>query len=70
MIGWHHRLNGHGFEQAPGNGEGQGRLVCASVHVITKSETRLSESTTNPHNITCDVYFDHTVEAVSARLFH
>ena len=27
MVGWHHRLNGHGFEQAPGDGEGQGSLV-------------------------------------------
>ena len=24
MAGWHHRLNGHGFEQTPGDGEGQG----------------------------------------------
>ena len=23
MVGWHHRLNGHEFEQAPGDGEGQ-----------------------------------------------
>ena len=30
MVGWHHRLNGHGFEQAPGDDEGQGRLVCCS----------------------------------------
>ena len=28
MIGWYHRLNGHEFEQAPGNGEGQGSLAC------------------------------------------
>ena len=28
MIGWHHRLNGHAFEQAPGDSEGQGRLAC------------------------------------------
>ena len=27
MIGWHHRLNGHEFEQALGDGEGQGRLL-------------------------------------------
>ena len=27
MVGWHHRLNGHEFEQAPGDGEGQGSLV-------------------------------------------
>ena len=29
MIGWHHQLNGHEFEQAPGDGEGQRSLVCS-----------------------------------------
>ena len=28
MVGWHHGLNGHEFEQAPGVGDGQGSLVC------------------------------------------
>ena len=28
MVGWHHRLNGHEFEQAPGIGNGQEGLVC------------------------------------------
>ena len=27
MAGWHHRLDGHEFEQVPGDGEGQGILV-------------------------------------------
>ena len=30
MVRWHHRLNGHEFEQALGDGEGQGSLVCCS----------------------------------------
>ena len=30
MVGWHHRLNGHGFEQALEVGDGQGSLVCCS----------------------------------------
>ena len=30
MIGWHHRLNGYDFDQAPGDGEGQGSLACCS----------------------------------------
>ena len=30
MIGWHHQVNGHEFEQAPGDDEGQGSLVCCS----------------------------------------
>ena len=28
MVGWHHRLYGHEFEQAPGVGDGQGSLAC------------------------------------------
>ena len=28
MVGWHHQLNGHGFEWTPGVGDGQGGLVC------------------------------------------
>ena len=31
MVGWHHRFNGREFEQAPGDGEGQGNLVCFSL---------------------------------------
>ena len=38
MIGWHHRLNGHEFEQAPGDGEGQGSLECYSPWGCKKSD--------------------------------
>ena len=30
MVGWHHWLNGHEFEQALRVGDGQGSLVCCS----------------------------------------
>ena len=30
MVGWHHRLDAHEFEQAPEVGDGQGGLVCCS----------------------------------------
>ena len=30
MVGWHHQLDRHEFEQAPGVGDGQGSLVCSS----------------------------------------
>jgi len=30
MVGWHHQLDGHEFEQALGVGDGQGSLVCCS----------------------------------------
>ena len=31
MVGWHHQFNGHDFEQAPGDGEGQESLVCFNL---------------------------------------
>ena len=40
MVGWHHRLNGHEFEQAPGDGEGQGSLACAVHGVATEQQQR------------------------------
>ena len=30
MVGWNHRLDGHEFEQAQGDGDGQGSQVCSS----------------------------------------
>ena len=39
MAGWHHRLNGHEFEQAPGDSEGQGGLVCYSPRGHKESGT-------------------------------
>ena len=40
MIGWHHRLEGREFEQAPGVGNEQGRLECCQgVHGVAKSQT-------------------------------
>ena len=39
MVGWHHRCNGHEFEQAPGVGDGQGSLVCCSPWGRKESDT-------------------------------
>ena len=39
MIGWHHQLNGHEFEQTPGDGEGQGSLACCSPWSLKESDT-------------------------------
>ena len=30
MVGWHHQLNGHKFEQAPGVGDGHGTVACCN----------------------------------------
>ena len=42
MVGWHHCLNGHEFEQAPGDGDGQ-EAWRAAAPGVTKSWTRLTE---------------------------
>ena len=39
MVGWHHRLNGLEFEQAPGDGDGQGSLACCSPWGRKESDT-------------------------------
>ena len=39
MVGWHYQLNGHEFEQALGDGEGQGRLLCCSPWGRKESDT-------------------------------
>ena len=44
VLTWHHELNGHEFEQTPGDGEGKGSLACCS-HRVTKSQTELSSWT-------------------------
>ena len=38
MVGWHHRLTGHEFEKAPGDGEGQGSLACCSTRGCKESD--------------------------------
>ena len=48
MVGWHHWLNGHEFGQTPGDGEGQGSLVCCSPWGCKESDMteRLNSITT------------------------
>ena len=39
MVGWHHQIDGHEFEQAPGVGDGQGSLACRSSWGHEESDT-------------------------------
>ena len=39
MVGWHHRLDGHEFKQAPGDGEGQGSLECCRAWGLKELDT-------------------------------
>ena len=39
MVGWHHQLDGHEFEQGLGGGNGQGGLMCCSPCGCKESDT-------------------------------
>ena len=39
MVGWHCKLDGHEFEQAPGVGGGQKSLACYSLQRCKESDT-------------------------------
>ena len=39
MVGWHHRLNGHGFGWSPGVGDGEGGLACCGSWGHKESDT-------------------------------
>ena len=55
MVGWHHRLNGHECEQAPGVGDGQGGLACCSPWCHKESDM------TEQLNWNLIVYFNQDV---------
>ena len=43
MVGWHHGLSGHEFEQVPGDTEGQGSLACCSPWGHKESDDLVTE---------------------------
>jgi len=48
MIGWHHQINGHEFEQIWGDGEGQGTL-CPAVMGLQRVRHELATNNNNRH---------------------
>ena len=58
MVGWHHWLKRHEFEQTLGDGERQACLT-AAVHGVAKSQTQVSDSTTT--NLAIKSKYIHTI---------
>ena len=52
MVGWHHQLNGHEFDQTPGDGVGKGSLVSCSPWGRKESDTteRLNNNNPSPYS--------------------
>ena len=62
-VGWHHRLNGHGFGWTPGVGDGQGSLACCSSWGRKESdmtETELTELMIMLRCLSKDFFPKHT----------
>ena len=57
MVGWHHRLDGHEFEQAPGVGDGQGGLACCSPWDRKELETTERLNWTEPNHTPTYTFF-------------
>ena len=53
MLGWHHKLNGHDFEQALGGGEGQESLACCSPW--GRKELDTIEALNNSNNMSTEL---------------
>ena len=53
VVGRHHRLNGHEFEQAPDDGEGQGSVACFSPWGHKKSDRAEQVNKNNNKILTC-----------------
>ena len=52
MVEWHHRLNGHEFEQTLGVGDGQGSLACCSPWGCKESDTTEQLNSNNSEYVT------------------
>ena len=67
MVGWHHRLYGHEFEQTPGDSERQGSLACCSPWGHQESDTteRPNNSNSNVREQTPGL----SVQSVHAHVF-
>ena len=57
MVGWHHWLDGHEFEQAPGVGDGQGSLACCGPWGHRVRPDWMTELT---GTVTCSYVYLHT----------
>ena len=63
MVGWHHCLKGHEFEQAPGDGVKDRQAWCAAAHGVAKSQTQ-PRDWTELHIVKClkQIIFSNTEE--------
>ena len=59
MVGWHHRLSGHEFEQTSGDSEEQGSLACCSPWGGTVEHNLVTEEQQNPGTFVDTFFKNH-----------
>ena len=67
VVGWHHQLDGHEFEQTPGDGEGRGSLVRCSPRDYKELDMteRLNHNNNSLSMLQCRIFASKSTEAVS-----
>ena len=63
MVGWHHRLNGHGFVGTLGFGDRRGGLACCSSWVCKESDMTATE-------LNCNTLCDHNTFSEFSKSSH
>ena len=62
MVGWHHQLNGHEFEQAWGDGGGQASLACCSPWGYKELDTTKLLNNNNKSSTSMKKWSSHNIE--------
>ena len=70
MVGWHHRLNEHGFGWTPGVGGGQGGLVCCNSWGHKESDMTVNWTETELNNVIIHMFAKLHIIACCALLSH
>ena len=65
MVGWHHQLDGHEFEQALGVNDGQGGLACCSPWGCKESDTTERPNWTDLPDLMRRTFYEETEALVS-----
>ena len=70
MVGWHHRLDRHEFEQALGAGEGHGSPACCSPGACKQSDTTEQLSTAHVLAIPKPRSLQSRIEQINKHIVH
>ena len=68
MVVWHHQLNGHEFEQIPGDREGQRSLACCSPRGPRVGHNLATEPEQEQRSALCDVQDTHSFTVLVPRV--